>query len=135
MRDAPELKPCPFCGKMPKRVYLCGHQKIGTGPWSELWVTDHTCAPGHGDSPSSAARNWNRRADLVPAPGWQSIETAPRDTKNGILGYYDAIPGVFHIAWYEGQWVSFDGEITNFHQPSMTHWMPLPEPPSEGVEP
>lgn len=130
----PELKPCPFCGKIPKRVYLCGHQKIGTGPWSELWVTDHTCAPGHGDSPSSAAKNWNRRADLVPAPGWQPIETAPHETlvilgwrENGVwkqeialASAGERLPNGYSNRWWHGQ---------------ATHWMPLPAPPSEGVEP
>lgn len=73
--------------------------------------------------------------------GWQLIETASTDG-TAILGYNadnvaDGIAGErlpvwpqYHIAWWnnKGQWWE-DDAVNGI---PLTHWMPLPEPPSKG---
>jgi len=68
------------------------------------------------------------RADLVPQ--WQPIETAPKDgteiltiRSNGFIG-----KGV----WYDNPFGRKDTVIENASGKwwSVTHWMPLPAPPS-----
>lgn len=68
---------------------------------------------------------------------WQPIETAPMDAtpvllwQNGrrITGRW--MPRFYGevLRWDMGNWQSSDG-FDLFYQPP-THWMPLPEPPSE----
>lgn len=55
-----DLKPCPHCGRTPKRIYQYGY-RYEPKPSGPLWAVDHNCAPGHGDSPEEAAQNWNTR--------------------------------------------------------------------------
>lgn len=56
---------------------------------------------------------------------WQPIETAPKDDAE-ILGW----DGTLHyIVSYDEDWGSFLA-FGEFEIPGITHWMPLPEPPS-----
>jgi len=62
--------------------------------------------------------------------GWQLIETAPKDII--IVGYYPAgdevldCPYFQMTGWDEDSWF---GDTDLDYQP--THWMPIPEPPSD----
>ncbi len=77
---------------------------------------------------------------------WQSIETAPRDGTDIIVGFDFASVWIIHVAWYRdgtpesgaekpsdvGWWSyvrhSVTQELLNgFYTP--THWIPLPEVP------
>jgi hypothetical protein len=87
--------------------------------------------------------------------GWQPIETAPRDSRRIIVGYYN-YEGVWraHEAWwrmpYESAprkdcWWCHDGNSTllsaDVHTSpegkklGATHWQPLPAPPSHDCAP
>ena len=57
---------------------------------------------------------------------WQSIETAPTD--GTIFFAYDAI-GNPHLVEYCRVYCQFEGTQGEWIYP--THWMPLPEPPTE----
>ena len=68
-----------------------------------------------------------------PDRGWQLIETLPAVEDWKFLGWQGGeYPGfyVVHVAWWEGdnyeKPVFWDGE----YRRDITHWMPLPEPPS-----
>lgn len=73
---------------------------------------------------------------------WQPIETAPRDGTE-ILGIYlcSGFADYSIVRWINGDWRGFcDGEHsvrsqsgseTNYHEPFLTHWMPLPSPPED----
>ena len=67
---------------------------------------------------------------------WQPIETAPKDGTR-VLAFYSADEIIYDVVWNDPDdgwsdvlgFVSTDGEIENFNQPDLTHWMPLPAPP------
>lgn len=68
---------------------------------------------------------------------WQSIETAPRDGRDILLTDGD---NVQQASWWVNEWMIHIGESSHSHvtwnfvcEPP-THWMPLPEPPSETAE-
>jgi hypothetical protein len=92
---------------------------------------------------------------VAPEPQWQPIETAPKDGRTLLLGYFNA-----HYKWrtLRGSWMSADYIAENWEDPDTgtegwhetsveaddppncwytdpTHWMPLPTAPSkqEGV--
>lgn len=64
---------------------------------------------------------------------WQPISTAPKDGTDILLGMYRpefVDPIVMNSCWLDreergGHWMDWDG------CPTPTHWMPLPEPPTE----
>jgi hypothetical protein len=63
---------------------------------------------------------------------WQPIETAPKDGTHILC----AVPGeikvhVFIIWWNNGGWCN--SLTPDFITGVPTHWMPLPEPPKEGL--
>lgn len=64
---------------------------------------------------------------------WQPIETAPKDGTR-ILGYASSGHGWYYmvVVQYNAEearpWLEADGE--GYHRYNVTHWMPLPEPPS-----
>ena len=61
MSDLPELKPCPFCGEVPERyTTMCGHAIE-----SNCLIAHHT---RDGYPKLVMIEEWNRRADLAPAP-------------------------------------------------------------------
>lgn len=127
MTETPELKPCPFCGsedvhadKNTEETFLMQCEScFSEGP--------------EADSVPNALEKWNRRVSP-----WQPIETAP---KNGqIIDIWCRVPEIHgesydRIAdcWYSaGRWWGYDengNDICRLKMNSVTHWMPLPEPP------
>ncbi|TCM21523.1 hypothetical protein EDF56_101187 [Novosphingobium sp. PhB165] len=74
---------------------------------------------------------WDRHMAAT-QPGWQPIETAPKDAPFGtwIIGCRAGQPeSVGPVTWRNGFWFQTDGErwIENW----LTHWMPLPSAPSQ----
>lgn len=98
------------------------------------------------------------RASLPPAPepvaGWQSIETAPKDGRTMLVGYFNSNgkwrtmrgrwysqetiedewedPDLAGEGWYETVVESDDYPNCWWTEP--THWMPLPPAPTKGTE-
>ena len=66
---------------------------------------------------------------------WQPIETAPKDGTPILIyepPYFDATPHATYVcSWdtYKEAWVEHSGECYAQYEP--THWMPLPEPPTQ----
>jgi Protein of unknown function (DUF551) len=96
-----------------------------------LWMIEHGYATGHGDT--IADMLGELEAQAKEPPKWQPIVTAPKDGKD-ILACDSRVEDWFVIvAWdVEGaqqpyRWVTADG--LGFRDISLTHWMPLPEPP------
>lgn len=134
-----DLKPCPFCGEMPKYYPDPG----GGGPYI-FCENDAGCYVRPSVWPKLAGRGvnivsaWNRRA----APQWQPIETAPRDGTPVLTYSADAAADprqgpvgnpctpILVMAYIVGEWELVD-EIGDWHIPQYdpTHWMPLPAPP------
>jgi hypothetical protein len=69
---------------------------------------------------------------LVVVPGWQPIESAPRDgtrvyAKGRDFGKPDGDEHFVWVVWELGEWLEADDEnSTCWH---LTHWMPLPAAP------
>ncbi len=66
---------------------------------------------------------------LMPVPGWQPIETAPKNGLPILVGHAQA---VFDAWWSEDAAGWTDGSTDNYDDPvtfKPTHWMPLPRPP------
>jgi hypothetical protein len=65
-------------------------------------------------------------------PGWQPIETAPRDGTlcalrfRDCLGPYESMSA--HFLHDDGHWYVVDPPTKVMIDP--THWMPVPEPPA-----
>lgn len=59
---------------------------------------------------------------------WQPIETAPKDGTYFIAYAHTKIPLIPYVicAFYDG---NFRRHVTHQVQSTLTHWMPLPEPP------
>ena len=138
--DSPTLKPCPFCGgdgevvsELGAGVYAakCMECDSGTFEWGD---------PGH------AAAAWNRR----PSP-WISVEERLPENADTVLVAHQMKDGSYQTgdpltaqywpypttgaAWPEsfGQKTWWDVDREGFEHPvsGVTHWMPLPEPPTE----
>ncbi|MFT6474683.1 MAG: hypothetical protein ACJAUS_002408 [Qipengyuania sp.] len=71
---------------------------------------------------------------------WQPIETAPKDgTEILACDGNDRSPDYSIVAWDKNLWVAMadgaraieaQGDLyTDYVQPWVTHWMPLPDPP------
>lgn len=127
MSDAPELKPCPFCGGK-ANIEQYGNRRMST------IVSCGDCGAtlengeewGHG-------RSWNTRADL--APSWHRIDdpdNQPPMDGTKILAY-DGI-GTFTAEWHSCGWTGseVDGDPLPSDDLPITHWMHLPPPPKEG---
>ena len=93
-----------------------------------------------GVSPSVAATMLARA--MAEKAQWQPIETAPRDGTNIVVHAPRRGNGtkrrsrngcVMNVAHFEEGWgwLSTPGD----YQAQATHWMPLPPPPSEQVQP
>lgn len=129
MTDAPERKPCPFCGG--ESVGSCADIGKQSVYWS-CFVFCSVCGAstrkfsvdnGNEDKSDQAATDaWNARADL--APQWQPIETAPSGEL--LLGHEDGMMRL--IYWESGVWKQVGATIEKgWFEP--THWQPLPDPP------
>jgi len=74
---------------------------------------------------------------------WYSIETAPKDGKNVLIG---GSCGVYQCAWRESRfagqgstpegkrWYVTGSETHRYEETDSTHWMPLPNPPTTGKD-
>ena len=68
---------------------------------------------------------------------WQSIETAPRDGKNILvaLHFKNGKYWGLDIIWWNERWnewesAGYDWRYADDDDERITHWMPLPEPPT-----
>lgn len=75
------------------------------------------------------------------APGWISVKDREPPVDQAILVYesYELGPGSIFEVFYDveyGKWyhVGADKEFFVPRNGTITHWMPLPEPPKEGRE-
>jgi len=63
---------------------------------------------------------------------WQPIETAPKDGTDILLyrrNWHQSAPVV--AGWFEDGWYAYDHDSEQVPElGGITHWMPLPEPPS-----
>jgi hypothetical protein len=62
-----KLKPCPFCGEIPQKVYQFGtetaYNSRGWGKSKPLFEVDHHCNSSHGYSAVGAIKAWNTRVN------------------------------------------------------------------------
>ena len=83
----------------------------------------------------------NNNCSIRPAPEWISVEERLPETRDCILGqksskvivafqFDDGIQGTDTAHTLNGNWV-FEDRITVVNR-TVTHWMPLPEPPEGG---
>jgi hypothetical protein len=64
----------------------------------------------------------------VPADGWRTIETAPKDGTDVLLGG----PGKRRVGrWMGRSWVVHETSDARWVMEGATHWQPLPPPPQE----
>src|SRR5687767_272462 len=65
-------------------------------------------------------------------PKWQPIETAPKDGKEILIGWFGYFEPSMHVAFWHGRlscWCQTHQAFTTDKNWQPTHWMPLPEPP------
>lgn len=68
-------------------------------------------------------------------PGWQPIETAPKDGTEILVSDSRCLDGFMQVVCWDDDrpdnysWATSDGP--SFHADAFTHWMPLPEPPGD----
>lgn len=140
MSDIVELLPCPFCGRAPDEDdhYLNQGTKCGG---ILCCIEGPEVRAGYDAWPAWKERAiiaWNTRVSP-----WRPIEAAPKDgTQILAYGPYEEM-GV--VAWSGRQeWryqadgsdaIESQGDTWTFYKIMgvPTHWMPLPEPPSEGT--
>ncbi len=78
---------------------------------------------------SSKAINYGDRraaAAAAAAPQWQPIETAPKDGRR-VLVAVEGVDRVVVAFWNGSAWSTVDAN--DWSGRSVTHWMPLPQPP------
>jgi hypothetical protein len=69
---------------------------------------------------------------LLSASQWQPIETAPKDYCTALVADSETV----WLAWYsdhDGDWHDATQDDSNHDEVYPTHWMPLPDPPSEAI--
>ncbi len=72
------LKPCPFCGKKPKRMRIPDHGPELPKPFWSISCSDHYCAipTASGETRAAADKAWNRRRcelNLHPITGTEAV--------------------------------------------------------------
>lgn len=73
---------------------------------------------------------------------WQPIETAPKDGKPFMAGWFGYVPEQAHYdlgsecfvkwTWQKGLKIE-DGDTPNYFEVQPTHWAPLPNPPKSNT--
>ncbi len=117
-----ELKRCPFCG--------CTKINDGTTSHDHKSIWCDTCfASTIGETLDEAAATWNRRVD-----GWVSVEDGlPEPFKPVLIFQTNKSITIGRLSVVEFDfgpsmtWKNTYGKIA-----TVTHWMPLPQPPKEG---
>lgn len=105
----------------------------------EKWWEDVSDAyfDSTGTYPNDVTKSFSLAAWEASQQKWKPIETAPKNLGDRIEGFVllSESGDVIHGGWYkeidgEGVWFDrFYGEPID--DESITHWMPLPEPPKE----
>lgn len=101
------------------------------------WLNEEQVAPIDRVALATVLAAWNRRAEAQ-VPGWQPIETAPRDNKAPLLLAQFNEDGTLQSFDYNGSWASdresweipqvyyyWETEKGNVEEP--THWMYQPD--------
>jgi len=146
-----ELKPCPFCGKMPKLI-----ETFDGRTWTIEIKFD--CTPGKCHrrgvvttttfeelrelAKSEAIAAWNARADdgeltalrarveqLEAAQRWIPVEEGLPKEDTVVLGLYKEYyrPQIMAFRRYGDGWIEENDGDTYYT--GITNWMPLPQPP------
>ena len=97
----------------------------------EIWV----CQPGHDFEPSSFVYSIDNAPTVEPASPWHRVEEPPKEYGN----YLAVVNGEVMEVTYsdismrdDWNWSTCDAEgFVWIRSESVTHWMPLPEPPKE----
>ena len=134
-----DLKPCPFCGDIPKLTIWNPsdgqHRDYASGVWiasikSDFVEIEKSSWESEEDARNKAIKAWNQRPSQ-----WQDISTAPRDGTE-ILVYsqwdwneMDDPSEDYYIEKASYMWRGFYAYESIAVNP--THWMPLPEAPKE----
>jgi hypothetical protein len=83
--------------------------------------------PGASRTVNAPARDQSSSSLAHPEPGWQPIESAPKDGTE-ILGYTPGFGGIVEVVkWNENDSI---WEYAGEYSMAATHWMPLPLPPA-----
>lgn len=104
-------------------------------------ILDHVCSMA---ASPDADEIWKEDSDALEfaLPGWISVkERLPDDKKDGetVLAFVSGKPhknitlchALMTARYFPGEgWVV--NEYPEWENPTITHWMPLPEPPKEG---
>ena len=127
MKTEIELKPCPFCGEKAILSQIrengvkvcCGNCGCATPRY--IGVLEESKA-----EKEMATQVWNNRTF-----GWISVKDRLPETRNPVLVTNEY--GDFYLAnCSNGIWTEHSREKANFI--SVTHWMPIPEPPEMNGE-
>ena len=155
---------CDYIEQMGRAVCLGWEYKTKHGKFSEAELKGHTKAGelfGRHKAFAEAANALEGSAAPLAAPptaqakGWRPIETAPKDGRTLLLGYFNSAgkwrttrgewlsqdrideyaedPDCMSLGWHETTVEDDDGKCWPIDP---THWMPVPLPPTsaEGVE-
>lgn len=132
MSETEKLLPCPVCGETPEGI-IDATKVIG------LYRITHRCKVWppfslEGAAPERVAALWNTRT-----PGWQPIESAPKDSKARLV-WCPAYRNVYIVSWVvplddyvkplpeKGFWAHFGAGMTRLNE-RPTMWQPLPPAP------
>jgi len=121
--ESVELKPCPFCGGNNLESWDGGEANLHM-----IECYDCDCSTGNMISLKYAIEAWNTRT-----PQWVSVEDGLPEEGLCILGFEP------HCLLNRDKGVGVivaDYDITEIRKatgkPWITHWMPLPTPPTKG---
>ena len=116
MKTEIELKPCPFCGDKKIEIIWYSLHKSCSVLCTNCKADIAPCR-----TEEQATEAWNKRT-----PGWISVKDRLPETRNPVLVTNEY--GDFYLAnCSSGIWTEHFREKANFI--SVTHWMPIPEPP------
>ena len=135
-----ELKPCPFCGgkaelKQDMRYPRSGKYAGMSVKAYEVICPNSDCIIYNADNNyfftrEEAAEAWNRRS-----PDWISVNKRLPEESGDYLVF---VEGMIENMLYSKQHSAWNADDLNCHKnyeiTTVTHWMPLPEPPEQEGE-